>query len=107
RPLVGITAVGIARAAFEATRDFVRENYLLGRSIPRYALLAESLAESARMIDAARLSCWRAAFLADHGVPNAKEASMAKAYAAQVAMDVCRRAVQTLGAPGLESSRLV
>jgi acyl-CoA dehydrogenase len=107
RPLVGIMAVGIARAAFEATRDFVRENYMLGRPIPRYALLADKLAEQARTIDAARLLCWRAAFLADQDVPNAKEASMAKAYAAQIAQKVCSEAVQVLGAAGLEQSRFV
>jgi acyl-CoA dehydrogenase len=107
RPMVGIMAVGIARAAFETARDFVRENYMLGRPIARYALLAEKLAESAQKIDAARLLCWNAAYLADNDVPNAKEASMAKAYAAQVAMKICADAVQILGAHGLEQSRFV
>jgi acyl-CoA dehydrogenase len=107
RPTVGIMAVGIARAAFEVARDFVRENYMISRAIPRYAQLATLLAEDARLLNAARLMCWRAAWMSDEGQPNAKEASMAKAYAAQAAMKVCADAVQILGAHGLERSALV
>ncbi len=107
RPTVGVIAVGIARAAHDAARDFVKENYLLARPLPRYAQIATMLAEQARLVDAARLMCWRAAWMADEGLPNAKEASMAKAYAARAAMRVCEQAVQILGAHGLERSRLV
>ena len=45
--------------------------------------------------------------MADEGVPNAKEASMAKAYAAKVAMKVCTDAVQVMGAHGLEQHHFV
>jgi acyl-CoA dehydrogenase len=107
RPVVGIMATGIARAAYEYTRDFVKENYMLGRPIPRYAQLGETLADCARLIDAARLMCWRAAWMADENIANAKEASMAKAYAARVAMKVCTDAIQILGAHGLERHRFV
>ncbi len=107
RPTVGIMAVGIARAAFEYARDFVRDNYALGRPIARYAQLATMLAEDSRLVQAARLMCWRAAWMADEGLPNAKEASMAKAYAARVAMRVCADAVQILGAHGLENHAFV
>jgi acyl-CoA dehydrogenase len=107
RPVVGIMAVGIARAAYEHTRDFVKENYMLGRPIPRYAQIASLLADGARLIDAARLMCWRAAWMADEGIPNAKEASMAKAYAARTAMKVCSDAIQILGAHGLDRHQFV
>ncbi|HEX2570231.1 MAG TPA: acyl-CoA dehydrogenase family protein [Polyangia bacterium] len=107
RPLVGALGLGIARAAFEYTRDFVRDNYMLGRSLPRYVQLAQILADDKRLLDAARLMCWRAAWMADEGIPNAKEASMAKAYAAKVAMRVCSDAVQILGAHGLERHQFV
>ena len=107
RPVVGAIAVGIARAAHEAARDFVRDHYLIARSIPRYAQIAQLLADGARLIDAGRLLCWRAGWMADEGIPNAKEASMAKAYAAKMAMKVCSDAVQILGAHGLEQNLLV
>ena len=107
RPMVGAMAVGIARAAYEHTRDFIKERYLLARALPRYVQLAETLAEMKRLVDAARLMCWHAAWMGDEGVPNAKEASMAKAYAARIAMKVCADAVQLLGADGLEHENLV
>ena len=107
RPVVGVMAVGIARAAWEVACEFVKENYLLSRPIPRYAQLAQLLADGGRHIDAARLMCWRAAWMADEGIANAKEASMAKAYSAKMAMKVCADAVQILGAHGLERSRFV
>jgi acyl-CoA dehydrogenase len=107
RPMVAILGVGIARAAYEYARDFVKDHYLLARPIPRYALLANTLAENKRLLDAARLMSWRAAWMADEGLPNAKEASMAKAYAAKVAMKICADAVQVMGAHGLEQHQLV
>jgi acyl-CoA dehydrogenase len=107
RPMVAALAVGIARAAYEYTRDFVKDNYVVGRAIPRYVQLADTLAEDKRLVDAARLMTWRAAWMADEGVPNAKEASMAKAYAARIAMKVCADAVQILGAHGVEHQHFV
>jgi acyl-CoA dehydrogenase len=107
RPMVGILGIGIARAAYEYARDFVKENYMLARPVPRYAQLADTLSNDKRLLDAARLMCWRAAWMADEGLPNAKEASMAKAYAAKVAMKVCTDAVQVMGAHGLEQHHFV
>ncbi|HJZ87781.1 MAG TPA: acyl-CoA dehydrogenase family protein [Polyangia bacterium] len=107
RPMVGALAVGIARAAYEYARDFVKDNYCLGRPIARYHQIASMLADDARLCDAARLMCWRAAWMADEGIPNAKEASMAKAYAAKAAMRICTDAVQILGAHGLEKHQFV
>jgi acyl-CoA dehydrogenase len=107
RPMVGVLGLGIARAAYEHARDFVKDNYALARPIPRYAQIADTLAEDKRLLDAARLMCWRAAWMADEGLPNAKEASMAKAYAAKAAMKVCSDAVQVMGAHGLEQQQFV
>ena len=100
RPMVAAMAVGIARASYERVRDFVRERY--GKVAPgrRHAALVEKLATMARLIDAARLMVWRAAWMADESIANSKEASMSKAYAAQVAMRVCTEAVQIVGAHG-------
>src|SRR5438270_11442468 len=105
--MVGVIAVRIARAAHEAACKWVREHYVLARPIPRYAQIAQLLADDGRLVEAARLMCWRAAWMADEGLPNAKEASMAKAYAAKVAMKVCTDAVQVMGAHGLEQHQFV
>lgn len=98
RPMVGILAIGIGRAAYEHTRDFVKANYMLSRPIPRYRVLADRLARVKRKLDAARLLCWHAAWMGDHHMPNAKEASMAKAAGAQAAVHACVEAIEIVGA---------
>jgi acyl-CoA dehydrogenase len=100
RPLVGAMAVGIGRAAYEYARDFVKENYLLGRPLPRYAAIAERLARVSRRLEAARMLVWRATTMADLAQPNAKEASMAKAAAGQAAIAACIDAIEICGAHG-------
>ncbi len=100
RPLVASMAIGIGRAAYEHARDFVKEHYLLSRPIPRYAAIAERLARVGRGLSAARLVTWRAGWLADQGIPNAKEASMAKAMGGQAAIRACIDAIEICGAEG-------
>ncbi len=107
RPMVGIFAVGIARAAWETATAFLRAELRGGAPSVRTRSLAESLAAGKARLDAARLLCWKAAWMADEGLPNAREASEAKAYAARVAMAVCRDSMLAMGAAGLEQSRFV
>jgi acyl-CoA dehydrogenase len=100
RPLVAAMACGIGRAAYEYARDFVKDNYLLSRPVPRYAAIAERLAAIGRRLEAARSLVHRATYLADVGQPNAREASMAKAYAGQAAIAACSQAIDLCGAHG-------
>jgi acyl-CoA dehydrogenase len=100
RPLVAAMAIGIGRAAYEYTTDFVKENYMLSRPIPRYASIVERLAIVGRTLSAARMMIWRAAWLADNEMENAKEASMAKALAGQAAIKACIEAIEICGAHG-------
>jgi acyl-CoA dehydrogenase len=58
------------------------------------------LADMAKDIEAARLLIWKAAWLADQGNRNSKEAAMAKAFAADMAMRVTTDAVQVYGGMG-------
>lgn len=106
RPLVGIMAVGIARAAYEELLQFVQDNYLLSRPIARYQAMRDRLADLQRKIDAARLLCWKAAWMADNGIRNTKEASMAKLYGPQIGMEVTSYAVQLMGAHGTAKGTL-
>jgi len=107
RPLVGAMAVGIARAAYEIARDWVREHYALAQHTARYRRLADALARMEREIDMARLLCWKAAWLLDHERPNAKESSMSKAYAGKVVQEATAKAIEVLGPEGVMEHRLV
>jgi acyl-CoA dehydrogenase len=100
RPLVAAMALGIGRAAYEYARDFVKANYVLARPIQRYAAIAERLARVGRQLEAARLVTWRAGWMADEELPNAKEASTAKAMAGQAAIRACIEAIEICGAEG-------
>jgi acyl-CoA dehydrogenase len=107
RPIVAAMAVGIARAAYELVRDWAKENNLLSSSLPRFRNLMETLNEMEGKINAARLLCWRAAWMIDEGLPNSKEASMAKAYAAQVVGRVTSKAIEIMGVHGCLRENLV
>ena len=100
RPLVAAMACGIGRGAYEYACDFVKDNYVLGRPIPRYSAIVERLAKVGRSLEAARSLTWRAAWMADNGLANAKEASMSKAMAGQAAIKACIEAIEICGAEG-------
>jgi acyl-CoA dehydrogenase len=93
-------AVGVARAAYEYAAHYARERTQFGKPIAQFQAISFLLADMAMQIDAARLLTWRAAWLADRGQPCTKEASMAKAFAADTAMRVTTDAVQVLGGYG-------
>ncbi len=107
RPLVAVMAVGIARAAFEIARDWVKENYALSQHTARYHRLQDDLAWMEREIHTARLLCWKAAYLLDYEKPNAKESSMSKAYAGKMVDLVTARAIEILGPEGVLANRFV
>ena len=100
RPLVAAMVCGIGRAAYEYARDFVKDNYVLGWPIFRYSAIAERLARVGRNLEAARILTWKAVWMADHHLPNAKEASMSKALAGQAAIWACIEAIEICGAHG-------
>ena len=100
RTHIAIAAVGLARAAYEYVLDYSQQRVQFGKPIIHHQAVAFMLADMATQIDASRLLAWRAACLADQGMPCTKEASMAKAFAADVAMKVTTDAVQILGGYG-------
>ncbi len=101
RPIVGIQAVGIARAAFEYARDYALERQTFGVPIIRHQAIAFKLADMATEIDAARLLCWRGINMGTTWTPFVQgEGSMAKLKAGRVAVDVTDEAIQILGGYG-------
>ena len=100
RSHIAAGAVGIARAAYEYALQYAHERQQFGKPIFSFQSIAFMLADMAMQIDAARLLAWRAAWLYDEGQPCATEASMAKAFAADVAMRTTTDAVQILGGYG-------
>ncbi|GIW42981.1 MAG: acyl-CoA dehydrogenase [Candidatus Binatia bacterium] len=107
RPVVAAMAIGIARAAYDHARDFVRAAYASSRPLPRYRRMLDKLAWIERKIACGRLLCWQAAYLADVQQPNVAEASMAKAYCPQVAQEATALAMEIVADTGATKDGLV
>lgn len=100
RAEVGAAAVGVGRAAMEASVRYAREREQFGRPISAFQAIQFKLADMAIKLEAARLLVWRAAWMADQGLRNSYESAVAKAFAADAAMEVTTDAVQIFGGYG-------
>ena len=100
RVALSAMAVGIAKAAFEYSRDYAKERVAFGEPIAARQTIAFMLAEMAIEIDATRLMAWEAAWKLDRKEDATKEASLAKMYADDMVVTVTDRAVQILGGHG-------
>ena len=97
---IAAQAVGMARAAFEAARDYAHERRTFGKPIIEHQAVAFRLADMATRIAVARQMVHHAASLREAGLPCLTEASMAKLFASEMAEQVCSAAIQTLGGYG-------
>jgi butyryl-CoA dehydrogenase len=100
---IGAQAVGMARAAFEAARDYARERNAFGKPIIEHQAVAFRLADMATQIEAARQLVFHAASLRESGTACLSEASMAKLFASEMAERVCSDAIQIHGGYGYMS----
>jgi alkylation response protein AidB-like acyl-CoA dehydrogenase len=94
------TAVGMARAAFEVSRDYAKERETFGAPIATRQSIAFKLADMAIEIDAARLLTWEAANDIDTGVDAGRKSTLAYNQARQVALKAADDAVQIFGGHG-------
>ena len=110
RPPVAAMALGVARAALEVTREILeKEGVKTDYSKPLYRSTAIE-AELYRMeadLEAARLMTWKAAWMADNGQANSKEASMCKAKAARTGNAVTLKCVELCGEVGYSEQTLL
>jgi butyryl-CoA dehydrogenase len=105
RMSVAMQGVAVAQAALELSLDYAKQREAAGRPIARMQAIQQQLAEMASRIEAARWLVYRVAFLRDQGQANIQyEASMAKLFASQIAVEVTRMAMQIHGAFGAMKS---
>src|SRR5438876_2882223 len=102
RPMVGALAVGIARAAYEASYEWIHEELPKGFPAQKRREMEAELEEIRQELEMARILVWRAAWMLDRRIPNSKEASMCKAYAGGLVMKATATAVR-ITAPGENS----
>jgi len=97
---IAAQALGIAAGAYDLALAYAKERKTFGKPIVEHQAIQFKLADMATSIEAARLLCWRAAWLKDQEMPYTSAAAMAKLQASQVAMDVTVEAVQIHGGYG-------
>jgi acyl-CoA dehydrogenase len=100
RPMIAVGGVGIARTALELSLQYAKKRIQFGVPIVRHQAVQFMLSDMAKDIEAARLLVWKAAWLVDQGIRNTKEAAIAKAFSADMAMRVTTDAVQIYGGMG-------
>ena len=95
--VVAARAVGLARAAFEVTRDYVEQRKAFGKPIGHFQAIAFTLADRSMDVAAARSMVWRAAWLWDEvargtqGI-DARAALQHSAWAVSFALEAAMRA---------------
>src|SRR5215212_2256708 len=92
--------VGICQGCVNASVSYSKERKQFGRPIASFQLVQDMIARMVVKTDAARLLCWRAAWLKDTGQPNTTETSIAKLYATEAAVDCANLGVQVPGGSG-------
>ena len=93
-------AVGIARAAYEASVAYVKERKAFGAAIGTFQMTQAKIADMKCKLDASLLLTLRAAWLKGQGKPFSAEAAIAKLTASEAAMWISHQAVQIHGGMG-------
>ncbi|MGE0143521.1 MAG: acyl-CoA dehydrogenase family protein [Planctomycetota bacterium] len=97
---VAAGAVGIHRAALAASRDFATKRVQFGRTIDRFQMVQERLADMTVELLAARALVWRCAHRRDRGLETPLDIAAAKLYATEAAARACDQAVILHGGRG-------
>lgn len=106
RPTVAAQALGIAQGAYDAALQYVQERQQFGKNVSSFQAIQFMLADMATQIEAARGLVYKAASKVNELSATGKNpeltqaSSMAKMFAADVAMKVTTDAVQLLGGYG-------
>ncbi len=93
-------AIGIARAALDASLKYVKERKAFDKLLYEFQAIQFKLAEMHTNIEAAHLLTLNAALKKDRGERFTKEAAMAKLFASKIAVDCALEAIQIHGGYG-------
>lgn len=100
RPLVSISAIGVARSAYEYALQYSKEREQFGKPISDFQAIQFMLANMAMNLEAGRLLSLKAAWQLDNGIRPTLLSSFAKAFCADQAMQITTDAVQIFGGYG-------
>lgn len=93
-------AVGTSHAVLDYVIPYVKDRQAFGEPVARRQAVAFMCANIAIELDGLRLITWRGAARAEQGLPFAREAALARKFAADKAMQIGLDGVQLLGGHG-------
>ncbi len=100
RTMTGALAIGLARAALDASIKYSHERVQFGKPIGAYQAIAHKIAEMGTQLEAARGLVYRAAWLIVTQRPDMKLASMAKLFATEMANKAADECTRIFGSYG-------
>jgi alkylation response protein AidB-like acyl-CoA dehydrogenase len=92
--------LGLAQAAFDTALAYAKSRTQFGQPIGKFQGVSFKLADMALEIELARVFLYKVAWMADQKEKIAKEAAMAKLFAAEMATRVAHKALQIHGGYG-------
>lgn len=95
--------VGIAQACIDASVRYAQERMQFGKPIASFQLIQEMIADMVVETEAARWFVYRVGDLKSKDLPFVREASIAKYYAAEVAIRAAQKAIKIHGGYGYSS----
>jgi acyl-CoA dehydrogenase len=110
RPPVAAMALGVAQAALDMTRELLAKEGIrleFGKKPGNVSAIEAELYKMEAEFEGARLLVLKAAWMADNGQPNSKEASMCKAKAGRMGNYVTLRCVELCQSQGYSEQHLL
>ncbi len=103
RLTVAAGAVGLTRAALDASVSYANQRQTFGQPIGRHQLVQQMIARMVAGLETSELLVYRAAELKNKGIRNTRETSLAKWHACDVALKSADDAVQIHGSYGFSN----
>lgn len=100
RYTVGSGAVGLIRAALEASVSYANTRKTFGREIGKHQLVQQKIARMVRDYEYGKLMYLKVGWMKNMGIRNTKETSLLKWFATDASFEAANEAIQIHGAYG-------
>lgn len=100
RYTVGSGAVGLIRAALDASVSYANTRKTFGREIGKHQLVQQKIARMVRDYEYGKLMYLKVGWLKNQGIRNTKETSLLKWFATDASFEAANEAIQVHGAYG-------
>ncbi len=98
RVMTAALALGLAKAAYEASFQYAQERQAFGKTINKYQLIQAKISDMATDIWASELMLYETTRKIDAGQPAGTESMMVKYFATETACRCCDEATRIMGA---------